>query len=89
MQLLTSVLYFATPLSLGTGAREVWRVLQFAMVVLLVSLLVVPAASPALVVVMTLLSATMIPLLLQYASAINSVLAYLILILVTFAPLLA
>jgi hypothetical protein len=89
MQLLTSVLYFATPLSLGTGAREVWRVLQFAMVVLLVSLLVVPAASPALVVAMTLLSATMIPLLLQYASAINSVLAYLILILVTFAPLLA
>lgn len=87
LQLLTSVIYFSTPLSLGNGVRDAWRVMQFALVVLIVSLLFLPAASSSLIVAMVLLSAVMLPILFQYASAVNSALAYVMLIAAAFVPL--
>ena len=87
LQLLTSVVYVTMPLSINAGVRDVWRMLQLSMVVLLVSLLLLPASSPALIVAMTLLSSIMLPLLFQYASLAQSVLAFILLIVATFAPI--
>lgn len=87
LQLLSVVVYLTTPMSLANGVREVWRVLIISVVILVVSLLLLPAASPSLVVAMVLLAAIMLPILMQYASALNSVLAYLLLVLLTFIPL--
>ena len=88
LQLLTSVLYLSKPLPLSGGARDVWRLLHLSVVVLLVSLFLLPAASPSIVVAMSLLVAVMLPLLFQFASAVNAALAYLLLVFATFAPLL-
>lgn len=87
LQLLSVVVYLTTPMSLANGVREVWRVLIISVVILVVSLLLLPAASPSLIVAMVLLAAIMLPILMQYASALNSVLAYLLLVLLTFIPL--
>lgn len=87
LQLLTSVVYVTMPLSINAGVRDVWRMLQLSMVVLLVSLLLLPASSPSLIVAMTLLSSIMLPLLFQYASLAQSVLAFILLIVATFAPI--
>ena len=87
LQLLSVVLYLSTPMSLTNGVREVWRVLIISVVVLIASLLLLPAASPSLIVAMVLLAAIMLPILMQYASALNSVLAYLLLLLLSFIPL--
>jgi hypothetical protein len=46
-----------------------------------------PASSPSIIVAMALLSAVMLPLLFQYASAINAMLAYVLLLLATLVPL--
>ena len=87
LQLLSVVVYLTTPMSLANGVREVWRVLIISVVILIASLLLLPAASPSLIVAMVLLAAIMLPILMQYASALNSVLAYLLLVLLTFIPL--
>lgn len=87
LQLLSVVVYLTTPMSLANGVREVWRVLIISVVILVASLLLLPAASPSLIVAMVLLAAIMLPILMQYASALNSVLAYLLLVLLTFIPL--
>lgn len=88
LQLATSVVYVSTPLSINTGVREVWRILQFSVVVLLASLLLLPAASPSLIVAMVIISAIMYPLLFQYVSVMQSVLVYILLIISTFIPIL-
>lgn len=87
LQILAAVLYLTTPLGLNSGARDVWRVLLLSLVVLVVSLVMLPASSPSIIVAMALLSAVMLPLLFQYASAINATLAYVLLLLATLVPL--
>jgi hypothetical protein len=87
LQLFTSVLYVATPLTLSNAARDVWRVMQLAVLVLLASLLLLPAASPAIVVALALLTGVMLPLLLQYTSMFISILLYMLLFAVSFLQL--
>lgn len=87
LQLFTSVLYVATPLTLSNAARDVWRVMQLAVLVLLASLLLLPAASPAIVVALALLTGVMLPLLLQHTSMFISILLYILLFAVSFLQL--
>ena len=80
LQLATILIYITSPLASNRTMRDSWRVLILAALVVGASLFVLPAASPALVLVNVMIASVMFPLLFQRASSFASVFLYLLLI---------
>ena len=85
LQLAVTLIYLTSRVTVTRATRDMWRVLMISMVVLIATVALSGALVSSLVVAIVLLAADMLPLLLERANAVQTLLIYLLLVLASLA----
>lgn len=83
LYLATAMAWYSVSLPLMSGARFVWYVLHVSMLLLIASILLLPTASASLIVALSMVVTTMLPLLFLQTSTLQGVLAYAVFVVAT------
>ena len=85
LQLAVTLIYLTSRVTVTRATRDMWRVLMISMLVLIATVALSGALVSSLVVAIVLLAAVMLPLLLERANAVQTLLIYLLLVLASLA----